>query len=53
KGAFSVSEKNTLKGKNTILVDDIVTSGATINECAKELKKAGVENVFVLTAVLA
>ncbi|MCP4727524.1 MAG: ComF family protein, partial [bacterium] len=47
KGAFSVSEKNTLKGKNTILVDDIVTSGATINECAKELKKAGVENVFV------
>lgn len=46
--AFQIS-KNVVKYKKVILIDDIYTTGTTINECAKELKKAGVEKVFFIT----
>lgn len=38
-----------ISGLNILLVDDVVTSGATISECSKILKKAGVKRVDVLT----
>jgi len=37
-----------LNGKKIILVDDVVTTGSTLNECAKELKKYGAETVWGL-----
>jgi ComF family protein len=49
KGAFEVSDKKNITGKNVILVDDVYTTGATINECAKILTKAGAQKVTVLT----
>ena len=49
KGAFEVSDKKIIAGKNVILVDDVCTTGATINECAKTLLKAGAQKVTVLT----
>jgi ComF family protein len=51
KGAFAVNGRymNILKGKNALLIDDVFTSGATLNECARTLKRHGAENVFVLT----
>jgi ComF family protein len=49
KGAFEVSDKKKIAGKNVILVDDVYTTGATINECAKILTKAGAQKVTVLT----
>jgi len=49
KGAFEVSNKKEIAGKNIILVDDVYTTGATANECAKTLIKAGVQKVSVLT----
>jgi len=51
RGAFMSGDE--LKGKRVILVDDVVTTGATVNECAKVLKKAGVKSVIVVTAARA
>ena len=50
-GAFSVSEKfkAKLEGKNIVLVDDIATTGATLKECAKVLKKSGAKRVIGVT----
>jgi len=46
RGAFVVKER--ISGGSIILVDDVVTSGATVKEAAKVLKKNGAEKVFVL-----
>lgn len=50
-GAFSVSGKGKrlLEGRTVLLVDDIYTTGCTVDEAAKVLKKAGAEKVFYLT----
>lgn len=50
KSAFYISPENAEKiaGKNIILVDDVMTTGATANECAKILKKSGAARVDVL-----
>ena len=51
KGAFALRKGHPFAGKTVLLVDDITTSSATLNECAKTLKAAGAEKVY--TAVLA
>lgn len=50
RGAFAVpSEKRIeLKGRTVLLVDDVYTSGATANACARVLKRAGASRVIVL-----
>ena len=48
-GSFTVKNNETLKGKNIILIDDVTTTGATLNEARKTLKKAGVNKVFAFT----
>ena len=47
--AFSISERSEVKGKRIVLVDDVVTTGATLNECAGVLKEAGAAAVYGLT----
>lgn len=47
-GAFSVA-KGWKPIKSVLIIDDIYTTGATIQKIASELKKAGVENVYFLT----
>jgi len=47
-GAFSIVKNEFLKNKNVIIIDDVCTTSATLNECAKELKNAGVKNVWGL-----
>ena len=41
--------KADLAGKNVLLVDDVFTTGATLNECAKTLKQAGCRKVHCIT----
>jgi len=38
-----------VKGKRVILVDDVITTGATVDECARTLKRAGASAVFALS----
>ena len=48
-GAFSAPAPDRVRGASILLVDDVYTTGATVNECAATLMKAGAENVDVLT----
>lgn len=52
-GAFAVRKDNSFAGKNICLIDDIKTTGATLNECARTLKAAGAAKVFALTLAVA
>jgi len=50
-GAFEVAPrlKTVLAGKRVVLVDDVLTSGATVDECAKVLRAGGAVGIDVLT----
>jgi len=46
--AFSVTSADIFNGKKVLLVDDVITTGYTFNECAKVLKKSGALEVICL-----
>ncbi len=52
-GAFLVRDRHNFGGKTVCLVDDIKTSGATLNECAQTLKEAGAAKVYALVLAVA
>ncbi len=49
KNAFRVKFPDPLHDNHIILIDDVLTTGATVNECSKMLKKTGVKSILVLT----
>ncbi|MBQ6922044.1 MAG: ComF family protein [Clostridia bacterium] len=49
KGAFKVRDKNLVRGKNIVVIDDVSTTGATGETIAETLKKAGALRVYLLT----
>ena len=49
KGAFSVVDEAEVSGKRVLLVDDVYTTGATVDECAKAILGGGAVSVDVLT----
>lgn len=51
KNAFEAAEKLP-QGAAVLLIDDIFTTGATVNDCARALKKVGAARVYVLTAAM-
>ena len=52
KDAFDVRKPNLIYGKTVLLIDDVLTTGATAESCAKTLKKHGAKAVYVLTIAL-
>jgi len=48
-GAFKVVDKDAVKNKNVLIIDDIFTTGATVTEISFALKKAGAKRVDVIT----
>jgi ComF family protein len=53
RGAFAVVGKEQVAGREVLLVDDVMTTGATVSECARVLLGAGARAVFVATVARA
>lgn len=47
--AINNSYVNLIKGKNILLIDDVITTGATVNECSLKLKQFQPNKIFVLS----
>jgi len=47
KNAFKILSNKLIKDKNVLVIDDVITTGATVRECSKELKRAGAKEVIV------
>ncbi len=47
KKAFEIRNNKLIEGKNILLVDDVITTGATVGECSNVLKKAGARDIYV------
>lgn len=49
KNAFTATDPENIQGKRVLLVDDVLTTGATVEECVRVLRRAGAKGVDVLT----
>ena len=48
-GVYETAEQELVDGKTVLLVDDIMTTGSTLSECASVLKAAGAKKILALT----
>jgi ComF family protein len=48
KGAFTMRRPGAVRGRSVLLIDDVMTTGATVDECARTLRRAGARRVDVL-----
>ncbi len=49
RGAFVVAKPHEVNGREILVVDDVFTTGTTVSECARVLRRAGASNVYVAT----
>jgi len=52
-GAFKVKWNTQVRGKNILLLDDVITTGATISECGKILLESGASKVYAVSIAIA
>ena len=45
RGAFAIQRRRSFAGKRVVVIDDVMTTGATLNELARNIKRAGAANV--------
>jgi ComF family protein len=53
KGAFSIHNEAAIRNRRVLIVDDVFTTGSTVEECARALKSSGALDVSVLTVARA
>jgi ComF family protein len=53
RGAFDVIQRQEIRGKTVLLIDDVYTTGSTLQECSQELLRAGASEVRALTVAQA
>lgn len=53
KGAFAVADHAVVAGKHVLLLDDVLTTGSTVEECSRVLKRGGATGVTVVTVARA
>ena len=53
RGAFRLRKSIDMRGLQVLLVDDILTTGSTLSECARVLREAGALSVYAVTAARA
>jgi len=49
RGAFAVTQPEAITNREILLVDDVFTTGTTVSECARVLRRAGASRVYVAT----
>jgi ComF family protein len=49
RGAFGVFQPQSIEGREILLVDDVFTTGTTVSECARVLRRAGASKIWVAT----
>lgn len=49
RGAFRVAKPDEVGGREVLVVDDVFTTGTTVSECARILRRAGASNIYVAT----
>jgi predicted amidophosphoribosyltransferase len=53
RGAFRLRKKADVRNLRVLLIDDVLTTGSTLSECARFLKEAGARSVYAATAARA
>jgi predicted amidophosphoribosyltransferase len=51
--AFRLRKNTDVRGLRMLLIDDVLTTGSTLSECARVLKRAGAKSVYAATAARA
>ena len=52
RGSFRIEDKSAIKGKTVLVLDDVMTTNSTVNECARLLKLAGAREIYVLALAI-